>query len=208
MSQKVQLIIDSCKLHFTESVFKLEEVSYNKFAITGDNISKAINHYDESRHQVNVLHWFDEFWIYMEITFLSEKSEKFPQTFITISIYQGEADDEYKNQLFRAEWDSFENNVKHPQPHWHIYPFKYHHKIYEDFETYNSMKEEVGFEMRLKNNFTKIIDIRKMHFAMNAQWSNKLGHIHELPNLEVISNWIQGVLEHIKYQLLYIKKAI
>jgi hypothetical protein len=202
MHNLIEAIVSTCKIHFTESNLKFRHKDFNQFVIDGDIISKAINIHGNERTEVNVLYWFDNFWIYIEISFVASESE-FPKTFISISIFEGEAIEEKKNHLFRAEWDSFDNNVSHPQPHWHLHPYKHHYKIYENFEAFNELQNENGFEALIDNNANRIIDIKKMHFAMDGEWANNVGHIHSLSNKDALTNWMQGLLAHIKYQMSY-----
>jgi len=195
----IQGIIDACKIHFEDSTFCLKSETMSLFVISGDIMSKGINNFREGRKQVNVLKWFEEFWIYMETSFvLIDKA--FPRIFVSISVFQGKSEDEHKTQLFRAEWDSYENNKHHAQPHWHLYPHKYHYRVYEDFEAFNDMKNE-GFETLIKDDFKKIIDIRRIHFAMNAEWAKNLGAIHPLADIDILKNWLQGLFSDIKFQI-------
>jgi hypothetical protein len=195
----IQAILNSCRGIFTENDFHLDPAAINSFVVSGNDMSSAFNHYKNNSSDVKVLRWFDDFWIFMNIWFVLRKNQ-FPQTFLTISIFQGEEDDSRKNQLFRAEWDNHENNVFHPQPHWQIYPNKYHHRVYDDFEAFNDMKNE-GYEAKMEVESDKLIDLRKIHFAMNAEWSKKQGAIHTLSDIDVLTNWIQGLFIDIKYQL-------
>lgn len=106
---------NACKYLFTESTFFLTPSRANRYKIEGNNTSTAINNYNNDLEEVTVIYWFDNFWVYVEVRF--EESN----TFITISVFQGIRSEKYKNQLFRAEWDDYNNNEeRHPQPHWHI----------------------------------------------------------------------------------------
>lgn len=204
----IEEIEKACSIHFLESKFKFSKSSFFKFILKGDYLTYAVNHIRNSKSQVCVLHWFEDFWIYIDVS-LIKKKEDFTETSISISIFQGDANDSIKTQLFRAEWDNYENNKVHPQPHWHIYPFKYDIKTYEDFEAYNNLIEESnkeGFESSIKNNKTNnIIDVRDFHFAMNGQWAENKNHIHKITNDSNIISWISGVLGHIKEQLTFVK---
>lgn len=211
MAAQSDSIIDkiekSCGVHFLNSIFKFNRNSLTKYILKGDFLTYAINHIRNDKAQVSVLHWFDDFWIYIEMIIIKEK-EDFTRTSISISIFQGEAEDNVKNQLFRAEWDNYENNTIHPQPHWHVYPFKYDMKTYEDFEAYNEIVNEsvAGFEATVANKKkNKIINISDFHFAMNGQWIENLNHIHKIKEDSNIVLWLTGVLAHIKEQLSFVK---
>jgi hypothetical protein len=207
MNLLIDRIEKSCGVLFLNSTFKFNRNSLTKYVLKGDFLTQAINHIRNDKAQVSVLHWFEDFWIYIEMIIIKEK-ENFTHTSISISIFQGAADDNVKNQLFRAEWDNYENNTVHPQPHWHVYPFKYDVKTYEDFEAYNELINEsnIGFEASIINKkASKIIDISDFHFAMNGQWVEHSNHIHRITEDNAIVLWLTGVLTHIKDQLSFIK---
>lgn len=214
------------------STFRLKERGFGLYKIDGNNMSDAINVFKNRREPIKVLNWFKDFWIYLEVRFMKVdndyknlKKEKrinveeqlskhflnieddFYKTFISLSIFQGESSDDIKNQLFRAEWDTHEDNFSHPQPHWHIYPLKYGHKKYEDFEVYMDMYKEDGFENTLKDSNEELIDISLFHFAMAGNLSlDEKSYIHPINESYVIPNWIPGLLSHIKQQLEYVKQ--
>jgi hypothetical protein len=190
---------------FLESTFYLNQVSAIplKFSSTGDCMSIAVNNNKNANEQIKVVKWFDDFWIYIEIMFSNVNSKKI-NTFFTLSVFEGEANDDIKNQLFRAEWDSYDNNSMHPQPHWHFYSnSKIENFVGEFIELID--KPDSGFEQLLNEEKTKGIDLVKFHFAMCASWNNNLGHIHEISDETILINWFQGLLFHIKNQLEYVK---
>jgi hypothetical protein len=65
----IEGINKSCKVFFTESSFYFHPSSTNRFRISGDNTSKAINNYNNSLEETTVVKWFEDFWIYAEIRF-------------------------------------------------------------------------------------------------------------------------------------------
>jgi hypothetical protein len=187
-----------CKTLFTESTFILTPSSTNRFKITGSYTSKAINNYNNIQEEINVIKWFDDFWIYIIIKFENKN------TFISISIFQGLENDERKNQLFRAEWDDYNNfDENHPQPHWHITS---NQAIEKTFDEYAAVFQEEGFIDSLKEQKAKIIDINKIHFAMNGNWINDDKEIQSLNDELKIIKWFVGLLSHIKSQLIYVKE--
>lgn len=203
MLDKTRIINDinkSCKIFFTESSFFLHPSKANRFKITGDNVSKAINNYNNSLEEVDVIKWFDDFWVYIIIRFENQN------TFISLSVFQGKENDEKKNQLFRAEWDDYNaEDGYHPQPHWHITS---NQAIESTFEEYAIGFENDDFLDTLKAEKSKTIDVNQIHFAMNGNWINNGTHIHSLNNEEIIIKWFQGLLSHLKQQLKYVKKNL
>jgi hypothetical protein len=196
-SKLISEINKHCGILFTESTFILSPSSTNRFRITGNNISKAINNYNNSYEEINVIKWFDDFWIYINIKFENHN------TFISLSVFQGLENDNKKNQLFRAEWDDYNNpEEKHPQPHWHITS---NQAIENTFDEYANSFQEEGFLETLKEEKSKIIDVNKIHFAMNGNWINNEKEVHSLNDEVKIVKWFQGLLSHIKIQLEYLK---
>lgn len=200
MLNKSRLITEidkSCRMFFTESSFFLHPINANRFKIKGNNKSLAINHYHETSEEVNVIKWFADFWVYINIRFDNQN------TFISLSVFQGEENDNIKNQLFRAEWDDYNNiKEKHPQPHWHITANKGIENIIEEF---SNAKEYDTFVNFIKEEQVKIIDVKKIHFAMNGNWINNDSDIHSLNNEKKIVKWFQGLLSHLKTELEYVK---
>ncbi len=193
----IEEINKQCKIFFLESSFVLSLVK-NRFQLMGDNISKAVNNHKNDRNEISVLKWFDDYWIYIEIRFENKN------TFISISVFQGEISDNIKNQLFRAEWDDYNNpDEKHPQPHWHITS---NQAIENTFAELIENDKEEGFAAFILNEEkSKIIDINKIHFPMNGNWINNDGHIHLIDDNEKIVRWFQGFFSVMKSQLQYVK---
>lgn len=194
----IEEINKSCKAFFLESTFFLHLSKANRFELKGNNISKALNNYKNYGEEVSVLKWFDDYWVYLEIRFEDKNS------FIRISIFQGNANDNIKNQLFRAEWDDYNNpDEKHPQPHWHITS---NQAIENTFtELIEDDKEERFAAIILNEEKSKIIDINKIHFPMNGNWMNNGGHIHSINDKKKMVKWFQGFFSTMREQLEYVK---
>jgi hypothetical protein len=111
----VEKINNECKILFVEP-FRLTPLSghHNIYLYRIEGNSLALNRYD--LEPVKVLKWFDKFWIYIEIKFILEKTKNINKvsqiihTNFSLSIYEGEDNDERKIQLFRAEWDDIVNS--------------------------------------------------------------------------------------------------
>jgi hypothetical protein len=210
----IDKINKGCKL-LCESSFYLQQdqYNYNNFNISGDFTSKAINNDKNVKQKVNVIKWFDVFWIYLEIKFvdtfvpisrINTKRINTTNTFISFSVFQGKQTDDEKNQLFRAEWDDYNNDEeKHPQPHWHITS---NQAIENTFEEYTDTFENEEFADLFSEAKTKIININKIHFAMNGNWINNETHIQSINNNEKVVKWFQGLFSHLRIQLEYVNK--
>ena len=93
-----------------------------------DGTSYAVN----KQERVKVFSWFNDFWLFFKITF--EKNEEQINTIISLSVFQGDISDNIKNQLFRAEWDDYNNpDERRAQPHWHIVSSQVIGNIFEDY---------------------------------------------------------------------------
>jgi hypothetical protein len=159
--------------------------------------SYAMNFRRNDQEEVKVLHWFNDFYIYLEVKFL----ELYAHKMISISIFQGEDNDKKKNQLFRAEWDDYNKDVEsRPQPHWHITRDNAIYDRFSDFTNHEDEKEKIGFE-----NFdvvqAEVFDTKKIHFAMSGNWHNNISPVHKIDDASKVVAWMQGLLEHIKYEL-------
>jgi len=162
-------------------------------------ISEAVNRINES--PVKVFKWFDTYWLYLEVKFVtSGKGKNFqPNTLISLSVYDGDEFDEKKTQLFRAEWDDMNNQSEvHSQPHWHITSNQALERIFNDYVDDSDYDYLVPF---FKLEKSKIIDVDKLHFAMNGNWQNNDSHIHKIESPEQITSWLKGLLMHIRTEL-------
>lgn len=196
----IKIINKSCAPFFNEggSTFSLVLSAANSFKIQGNSSSsKAINNRNNDREEVTVIKWFDDYWVYVDITFIEN------QTFISLSVFQGEAGNKNKHQLFRAEWDDYDNDDEiHPQPHWHITANQVIEKAFEEFADDADIG---GFVDLFREDKGNIVDINKMHFAMCGNWINDETHTHRLDDVEKIKKWFQGLLDHLRGQLEYVR---
>ena len=205
INKSIKLIQDTFEKSIPSSKIVLVQKGFNYYVISGNNISKAKNNNKNNPEEINVINWFDDYWLYFEITFYNLEKESY-QINLSISVFQGKTDD-LKLQLFRAEWDNWEDNKTHPQPHWHIYPGKYNSDIFSDFETYIGLRKESegGFSEFIETSqSTTLLEMTDFHFAINGQWAEKKGHIHKVENIDSLCDWITGLLGHIKEQLEYL----
>ena len=165
-----------------------------------ENCSEAYDDYGNGGDSVKVVKWFSDYWLFVEIKFHHPKG-----ILITLSVFQGEETDNYKNQLFRAEWDDYEDgSMNHPQPHWHFLSNKVIENTVSSFAEIvpNDIKDT--FEEVLTEEKNKTIDLSKFHFAMNGDWNNTSVHIHTINNEHNIAQWFGGLLAYIKTELKYL----
>lgn len=203
METLISEIESVCKPYFPHSKFNLRRTRINEYVVDSDIMSTALNCIRNFNELINVISWFNEFWFYFHIKFiLGDATDKI---FISTSVFQGKIDDNIKTQLFRAEWDNFNGNTIHPQPHWHFYPVAIESKALEDFEEFMRLQKEEGFEDYMRTSPKPgLIDLRKIHFAMNGQWADGKTHIHQINEEKELLSWLSGLLKHIKEQLEYV----
>ncbi len=189
----IKKINKTCGDLFEESSFYLHPAITNSYRISGNYISKAINFRKDVKEEVTVIKWFKNFWVYIEVDFINTTC------FISLSVFQGNEGVRNKHQLFRAEWDDYNDNQdRHPQPHWHITANK---AIENTLDVLKDDEEAEGFMSLLNEEKLKIVNVNEMHFAMIGNWINGQTHIHKLDNETKIVQWFFGLLSHIKVEL-------
>lgn len=166
------------------------------FALEGTY--EAINHRRSDSLQVKTVHWFNDFYLYIEVNYNRDYTYKL----ISLSIFQGEQNNIRKNQLFRAEWDDYDRDDEtRPQPHWHITRDKANYENFSQLINSSDNIENSSFELFEMSN-AEIFDTKKIHFAMSSNWQNHGQYIHRIDDSEKVVRWMEGVLEHIKFELL------
>ena len=175
--------------------------SSNAFRLKiNQDCSDAYDDYGNSGDSVKVVKWFSDYWLFVEIQFHHPKG-----VLITLSVFQGEESDSLKNQLFRAEWDDYEDrNMNHPQPHWHFVRNKSIENTVSSFAEIASDDIKDTFEEVLKEEKGKTIDLSKFHFAMNGDWNNTSVYIHAVNDENNLAQWFGGLLAYLKTELKYI----
>lgn len=158
----------------------------------------------------------DNYWLHFSIQFkVEQRSGKKYDYFldgVSIAVFYGEATDETKLLLFRAEWDNKEENetsINHPQPHWHIHNTgsAVNAEYVSDFNIFLGIKEEenLGFmaELNPKVEFQpKKSDLAGFHFVMSAGWMFGYPYKHELTEIN-LKSWLKESILHIQEQLEY-----
>lgn len=162
--------------------------------------SDAYDDYGNGGDSVKVVKWFSDYWLFVEIKFHHPKG-----VLVTLSLFQGVETDSSKNQLFRAEWDDYEDgSMNHPQPHWHFLSNKAIENTVSSFSEIASNDIKDTFEEVLNEEKSKTIDLSKFHFAMNGDWNNTSVYIHAINNEANLAKWFGGLLAYLKTELKYI----
>lgn len=173
---------------------------------------KAINRLEDGNaSEVYVYNWFGSYYLYVEIKFIlgskvpSRKRKPIivvSQCSISISVFK--LLDTKIVQLFRAEWDDFEDSHSpHPQPHWHIISDT---SVSNTFDEYARYFGDDGFTSILKSEKEQISSLNKFHFAMKGKWDEGMKHSMCMESSKQVSSWFVGLLQSIKTELEYIDK--
>lgn len=190
--------------------FKLyKRESGNEFEVyRNQGTLKAINRLDGGLDkEVSVNHWFNDYYLFFEVKYLFYNSVKkrkptreLNQCSISISVFKSIG--EQIIQLFRAEWDDYnDGQTLHPQPHWHITSDT---SIANTYQEYAKEYGDDGFMSILEPEKNKISSLKRFHFAMRGQWEDCMSHVTPIESCEQVSNWVSGLLSSIRSELLYI----
>lgn len=175
----------------SSNIFRLKITEY---------CSDAYDDYGNSGENIKVVKWFSDYWLFVEIRFHQPQG-----ILITLSVFQGEETDIFKNQLFRAEWDDYgDGDTSHPQPHWHLLSNKSIENTVSSFAEIAPDDIKDTFEEVLNEEKSKSIDLSKFHFAMNGDWNNTSVYVHPVNNEDSLARWFGGLLAYLKTELKYI----
>ena len=187
---------------YFDGFFNIKEVkrTSNVIAYRNEGTSFALNRFETPQEKVKVLQWFDDYWIFLELRGFRSINENIEKHInISLCVFQGEASDEDKYQLFRAEWDDFCNPDEiHSQPHWHITSSQ---ALEKTFVSYAIDLDKKDFVDLLENEKQRVFDVKRIHFAMNGNWSNSETNIHKIDSEEKVLRWWFGILNHIRIEL-------
>jgi hypothetical protein len=202
---RINKLINYIRIYFRENIdpefdLILHSRNHNSSCFRINGTFYAI----KKKKKVNVLRWFKKFWLFLEITFETElkingnKTEPQINTKISLSVFQGDDSDIRKCQLFRAEWDDYNSEEKHSQPHWHITSSQ---ALEKTLEEYADVFDEPEFLKEFEKEKEKVFDVKKIHFTMNGNWQNKGKHVHKIENEQQVVKWLQGMLNYLETEL-------
>lgn len=89
----------------------------------------------------------------------------------------------------------------HPQPHWHITRDKANYENFYSLINSSDAQENSSFEL-FQMSEMQVFDTKKIHFAMSANWQNNASYTHKIDDAQKIVFWLEGLLNHIKYELI------
>lgn len=169
--------------------------------IETDGCEKAINDFDDFPPKyVTVTPWLDnKFAVYIKIE--KKQTSTYPLYFASVCFFAKQGGDQY-DQLFRAEWDSYQDDVNHPQPHWHITTTKPIERKFKDLEADEDLGE---FAKLIEDDQKKSLKVPKMHFAMSWENCKNVG-APLLKSEDLLINWLKFLFDHVRKELTYISK--
>lgn len=190
---------------YFEDYFNIKTVSSSPKLLVyrTEGTSYALNRFDIPIEKVKVLKWFNDFWIFLEIKQIKHynPSKQLLENHLNLSlcVFQGTDIDEEKYQLFRAEWDDYQNDDEiHSQPHWHITSSQ---ALERTFTSYALDFDKKDFVELLESERAKVFDVKKIHFAMNGNWHNNQTNVNRIESEESIIKWWLGVINHLRTEL-------
>jgi hypothetical protein len=189
------------RIHFNDETISLYAKDFLNYYFVSSNNSLALNRHNSDTDQIKASKFVDDIWVYIVIRFKYFKKAEI-QSF-SLSAFKGIREDNFKEQIFRAEWDNFQDELSHPQPHWHFYSnadIEYLKKQFSEItnETQKGFLSELAEE---SNN--KMIYYPKLHFAMGSQWQHQKGHKILFEDGDSFIDWFDGLLEHLKTEIVY-----
>lgn len=210
----ITVLNNKCKLIIGEDFILKQDSGGGHRIIMYNNIGhlKAVNRLDDgTASEVDIYNWFGCYYLYIEVKFIfapkvphGKRTPKFVVSQCSISISVFKSLDTKTVQLFRAEWDDFDDNhPPHPQPHWHITSDT---SVANTFDEYAREFGEDGFMNILNSEKEQISSLNKFHFAMKGKWEEDMTHSTPIESSEQVSNWLAGLLNSIRTELEYIDK--
>lgn len=122
---------------------------------------------------------------------------------VSLTVFEGEASDNVKIPVLRAEWDSRQESsllMVHAQPHWHVYSSAVAQAAY-----IKRAEPKFGTDIRPFSPLQQPHMGEDFHFAMASQWHivGKNSHAWDL-EVDSLFRWLDGCISYIHGQLLYV----
>lgn len=205
-------LIDSISRSFRDYFENGLKFIFKDGAYVVEGTQTTINRFEEPNEAVKAKKWFDDIWFYIKIRFVwCDEAKKIIYPTISISFFLETAPN-CLDQLFRAEWDSYENSSgpQHPQPHWHITSNLAVEKSLEDLRGNDDEVDDPCciFADLVKEEKKKLLKIHTMHFAMAGQWHETGDYKNDMHDANSIINWMKFLFTHVKTEIGYMKKKI
>lgn len=151
------------------------------------------------------------FWLGASIV-LKRQTGSYRIKSVSLVVFKGDAIDERKTALFRAEWDSQDSPTApiHAQPHWHVYP-----RLMKQLDGLDDEQEETPQgsdpyywrETEQTEEDWQWPASANFHYAMASRWhlDQRTGTSQEdLSEIETLLNWMKGCITYSRQQLRFL----
>ena len=128
---------------------------------------------------------------------------------ISLLVFKGEAFDERKITLFRAEWDNLESGTIHAQPHWHVYPRVIESRVSVDMDSDTLASHSDLLDFQVESTVEEDPEwgtASNFHYAMSSRWAIEgIGH-HQahLTEIDDLIRWIKSCIGYSRDQLRWL----
>lgn len=127
---------------------------------------------------------------------------------ISVRVFRGLYYDPNKIELFRAEWDIYqEGKDTHSQPHWHFLTGQKNNINFNFLENENDKILDFEVNRKSENNNFNLDAISKIHFAMSSNWfinGSQSIIVKDLKNYTIC--WLRGLITYIIDEIKYISE--
>jgi len=170
----------------------------------------------EARYKYAVIPFFKSragiYWLAVSLEFEFQRGI-YRIVNVSLLIFEGEATDNTKSALLRAEWACVQENdlALHAQPHWHVYPSRITGEIAGNQTAFTTETEGRAFDPEAleieshKGTAIKWDRAEKFHFAMAARWhiEGKDAHQEEM-QADGILKWLDGCIRYTWSQFAFL----
>ena len=181
------------------------------YILTGAGATRA-----EAKYQYPVIPFFrSQYGIYWLAASLEFQFQQGIYQIVSVSflIFEGDATDNRKSALLRAEWACPQKNdrARHAQPHWHIYPSHINEEVTGNRTRFKADAEIQTFDSEALENELRegtVVEwerAEKFHFAMAARWHSEGNDAHqEEMQAGGILKWLEGCIKYTWNQFAFL----
>jgi hypothetical protein len=220
--ENLEGIVNKCKRVIEDALavkklrFITQRVSGNRTVclLTGEGAKRA-----EAKYKYSVIPFLALqsrlYWLAASLEFVFE-NRMYRLLSVSLLIFEGEATDDRKSALLRAEWACLDEDTRapHAQPHWHIYPSRINREAYEDRTEFKLKTDIQPFApeapvVESNNEFDIEWDrSEKFHFAMASRWhivgfDEKGAHQEEM-QIDGLLKWLDGCIRYTRSQFEFL----
>lgn len=202
----------------------IRNVGFSSQVIAGNKKVYALNSplatLAEAKYPYHVVRFLDSdtqnYWLGLSLEMEFIKGEHFLSD-ISLLVFEGDATDNAKRALLRAEWSQprEKDRARHAQPHWHVYANRFDEITIAQFLEIDLAREPKDFNPQIADQFpprvtsTKTFSEwdrgEKFHFAMASRWHilDRNSHQENIQATQVLK-WVDGCLSYTREQLKFL----